>query len=212
MTGRENGRETGREEEDRILELARALPDAIEPGSDLWAGIEARLDPLEEKRVATPNRFPLTAIAAGLIAVAVLTSFWAGTRVEPDHPPQLVSQPDDSAVDRLPDPLQNDPLTFDSGSNVFTTAANGAGFGQPRQELALRVADQVTRLPEPTRELVVKNLNAINAALDEIDTALREDRTADPRQRLLLSMYTEQLTLLGEMEVMLQQTNEGIRL
>jgi hypothetical protein len=185
-------KETGKDPEDRILELARALPGAIEPDRDLWDGIEARLE-AEGKPTAhaTRNRFPLTAIAASLVAVLALASFWAGNRIEPDN---------------------QDPSTLNNGSNVFVNAATSAGFGQTRQELALRVADQVTRLPEPTRELVVKNLNAINAALDEIDSALKQDSTADPQQRLLLSMYTEQLTLLGEMEVMLQRTNEGIRL
>jgi hypothetical protein len=169
---------------------------------------------LRESPSATA-RWPLAlaAAAAGLVAVAALMSFWPPILLERPAPDQLADQAVGQSSNRSSSQFPGQMVRAGPAMNAsYRQSAISGAVGQTRLELAIRVAEQVQRLPEETRSVVMDNLHTINKALDDIDTALREDPAADPHQRLLLSMYTEQLTMLGEMELLLHQANAGIEL
>lgn len=88
----------------------------------------------------------------------------------------------------------------------------GPGFGQARMDLSISVADQLEQVSPATRVLFEQNLELIEDTVYEINTALRGNPDNDLLQQLLLSTYTEELLLLGEMDALTQYIKEGTEL
>ncbi len=176
---------------DTILERARALPRSVEPYRDLWDDIEAKLDRPNEATIWRPR---LAAAAAVMFAVTSALSFWLGGVVNTPEPMQV------AAVD---------PEVFNRFGPRF---AMGPSFSQARTDLSISVADQLEHVSPETKIVVEQNLNDINRALDQINAALSGDPDNNMLQQLLMSTYTEELVVLGEIDALTRYVREGVEI
>lgn len=150
----------------RLAPLVAALPRSLTPDRDLWSGIGPRLRPR-----GTPGRVSVP--VWGLVAAALLLV--AGTSL---------------ATRRLLAPAASRPALaaafLDAETRYLQTAAELAGA-------YARVRD---RLPPGTRELVERNLAAIERALAETRVALDQDPGNEALAALVLSGYRRKLDFL----------------
>ncbi len=173
---------------DKILERARALPRSVEPYRDLWPDIESELDRAPAPSIWRPR---LAAAAAVMFAVTSALSFWLG------------------GVVNTTEPLQVAPINPEMLNHFGPRYAMGPSFSQARMDLSISVADQLEQVSPETRVLVEKNFDVINRALSEINAALAADPDNDMLQQLLMSTYTEELLLLGEIDALTRYVREG---
>ena len=179
-------------EEDSILQRARALPRSGEPERDLWSKIEAALD--RSSAAAEPLiRHPWLMAAGVVLVLTSAVSFWLGGVMNTSEP-QLA------------------PINGDMLNRFGPRYSMGPGFGQARMDLSISVADQLEQVSPATRVLFEQNLELIEDTVYEINTALRGNPDNDLLQQLLLSTYTEELLLLGEMDALTQYIKEGTEL
>lgn len=176
---------------DTILERARALPRSVEPYRDLWAGIESELD---RPNASTLWRPRLAAAAAVMFAVTSAFSFWLG------------------GVMNTSEPMQVAPVNPEVFNRFGPRFAMGPSFSQARTDLSISVANQLERVSPETKIVVEENLSDINRALDQINAALAGDPDNNMLQQLLMSTYTEELVVLGEIDALTRYVREGVEI
>lgn len=145
-----------------------SLPRSVSPDRDLWAGIEPRL---RRRRGGDRVAVPVWA----LIAAAILLV--AGTSVITRR---LGSGAE--AVALLP-------ASFVDAENRYLAAAS---------DLAAAYAAVRDRLPPETRQVVERNLAAIERALAETRRALERDPANQSLESLVLSTYRQKLDFLEQ--------------
>jgi hypothetical protein len=158
-------------EHDPLEEAARKLPREIEPGRDLWPGIEARLDEREPSVDVDVVQVERRAWRRGLRDAAILIGLflagWTLAHLEPGlrggdevaNAPDSVVAPELTEVALAPDDI-----------DAEYVAASRAVF----DELERRELD-----PE-TVELIRRNLDTIDEAVKEIRDAIQV-QPEDPR-------------------------------
>lgn len=160
-------------------EALAALPREVQPGRDLWPDIAASLPPRRARRWRyLPLVATLSAVAfAGLLAVQLLI---------PDvqeRTPGIATIPAQSAAQLPPE---------------FLTAE--AAYREVRAQRLADLEEQLAQLSPETRERVARSLDTIQLALVELRTALGE-APADPvLQHLLLSVYSQEMAVLGQID------------
>ncbi len=173
-----------------IVVRARSLEDRP-PESDLWTGIEARLDerpevvPLETHRARRRPSFTMPQMAAAAVALIVLSvsaTWWARSGAErgTDGGPPVAAVPPDTAT-----PTQLASLDYDTAVADF-------------EELLTMYSD---RLDPQTVATVEANLMVIDEAIDEIVEALE----ADPERSQLYDSLTS--ARQRKLDVMRQTTS-----
>lgn len=166
-----------RAEECRRRELlleAASLPREIQPSEDLWVGIATRLG---EPGISTTGRPPRRwAVWSGLAAAAVLLV--AGTALVTAH---LVRSHPRVVTARASSPAGIVPA-------AVTSELNAPQADLERAAGALRAALEGRRgqLSPATLKVVDENLAIIDAAIDRLQAALRED----PGNRALVTLLT----------------------
>lgn len=186
-----------------LLQQAAALPKEIEPERDLWPFIEARLnesnpadDPAEKSIIRPPAWQTSLALAAGLV-LAVSVGFWlgSGSRTLPDG--QIPAQ---GAVVHA-----SRPATLPVGQTM------AADLYRTRVALSAEIEAALGTLPEEARVVVRENLASINQALEEIDRVLGQAPDHAQDQQLLMTMYADQLALLGSMQRLIRTANSDMK-
>ncbi len=170
----------GREprERDPLLAQAATLPREIQPERDLWPGIAARLERTGNRR--WQPRWPM-ALAAGLAIATVSALLTGGLLQEPDGAPgpMLAGEPAAAIV----------PVRYGPNSGL------GPDQLQARDELLRQFEARLAELGPETRATVLRNLEIIQRAADEIDAALAEDPGSGLLTGLLLNAFQQELDL-----------------
>ncbi len=160
-----------------LLAAAADLPREIRPPRELWAGIDARLSdepspmvvPLAARRGPRRAGLPAWAMVAAALALVVVTA--AVTSV----------------------------LTRDHGGAVALNPGRGeeeARFLAASQELLSGLEAQ--DLSPETIAIVRRNLEVIDAAIVELQTALERDPGNGELTRMLLATYQRKIDLLEQ--------------
>lgn len=168
----------------RILDMASGLPRSVEPATDLWPGIAARLD---RPGTVVRGRFgrgvrPWVAVAAMLVlsVTAVLIAYTLGR-----------SQGQTVVVHHRATPVA---VQASLGSDSIESVA--AEFVEVRTELLEALEQRRGTLSDETLAVVNDNLGVIDAAILRITAALE----TDPHNRMLrgqlTSAYQQQIQLL----------------
>jgi anti-sigma factor RsiW len=164
-----------------LVSRARALPRAVAPPADAWAGVRSavrrRGESPSRASPATP-RWRLMAAAAALVAASVGTTLWL-TSLAPDR---------------------RDPVASALGG---AAPASLAAFAPVEARYVLAVStlretldERRERLDPQTVATVERSLATIDAAIAEARAALAEDPANATLTRLLASSYEQKVTLL----------------
>ena len=165
--------------EDPLLAKAAELPKDIAPARDLWPGIAARLGEAEKPAVR-PFRWPL-ALAAGVLVAAVSALFtWTVTRApEAVAPTPVVATAPTEVV----------PVKYGPNSGL-----SAKDFGA-RDELLRQFRGRFADLRPETRAAIVKNLEIMQKAANDIDAALAKDPASGMLKGMLVGTYKQELQL-----------------
>lgn len=179
-----------------LLRMAADLPKQIEPERDLWPEIQAHLNDevggRSAQATARARRWwtPLALAASLLLAASI--GFWVGKDgLEPAPTVAQLTQ------------------TEQAEASPRTVAA---GLQVTRQDLAVGIEDALHNLPPDAQAVVTENLAAINQALDEIDRVMNQAPERGVDRQLLMTMYADQLALLGNMHRVILTSNQEILL
>jgi hypothetical protein len=168
--------------EDKLLAKAAELPQEIAPARDLWPGIAARLGEASQAAPERGFRWPM-ALAAGFAVAAVSALLtWGVVRQqsEPTHP---------VIVATAPAPTDITPVSY--GPNSGVSAVELAA----RDQLVARFRESFTTLKPETRVAIVKNLEIMQKAANEIDAALAKDPASGMLKGMLVGTYKQELQL-----------------
>jgi len=170
--------------EDPLLAKAAELPKDVAPARDLWPGIAARLGEVE-KSAARSFRWPL-ALAAGVLVASVSALLtWSLTR-SPDVP-----APNTRIAQATPTAAPTEVVPVKYGPNSGLSAKD---FGA-RDELLRQFRGKFADLKPETRAAIVKNLEIMQQAANEIDAALAKDPASGMLKGMLVGTYKQELQL-----------------
>ncbi len=167
-----------------VLEMASGLPRSVEPATDLWPGIAARLDHPE---TVVRGRFgrrskSWMAVAAVLIVsvTAVLIAYTLGR-----------SQARTVVVHH-----QATPVAVQASYPTDSFDPVAAEFVEARAELMAALEQRRGSMSDETLTVVNDNLEVIDAAIDRISSALGTDPNNLMLRGQLTSAYQQQIQLL----------------
>lgn len=188
-----------RREVEEIRELLRRtgdLPRGIQPSRDLWPGVESRVRP-EGGDGSTPLAVPgpprfreagpwLAAAAAVLVALTAGTTLWLADGRDG------ASDPADAGVASAPAAGSSR-----AGSSGLVEASRvGADYRPMVDRLTAVLESEGDRLPPETREVVEHNLEIIDAAIAEAESALARHPASPELVRVLDRSYQRKIDLL----------------
>jgi hypothetical protein len=188
----EEERRTERAEAELDRRIAR-LPKAVEPGRDLWPDIEAQLDAGAAAGDArTVTRYAWWGAAAAAVCAAALL-------------PQLLRE---APVSNDPVPMATVPETSTTGLDTagqqlrlrnaaVTSMEPGPEYRAARAELLALLEGRLAELAPEDREIVVRNIETIRRALEEIDGALQDNPDDPLLQELMLQTYQRELDVMA---------------
>lgn len=174
---------------DPIVERARALPDSISPPHDLWPDIRHNLKSQAKTRWSTRR---LAAAAVVLIGLSSTFTLWVAQNFEEPVRIEIAATP----------PVARFGPWFASGTDIVQT----------RDDMLNTVKLELANLSPETWEILVTNLNNIEAARRDINKALDGHPHSELLQHLLLSTYTNELTLLTQIGSMTRSAQQRIEL
>lgn len=163
--------------DDKLMEAARALETEVAPEHDLWPNIE--------NAIARPSRTRWNTVFAQAAAVLLLVGASSGlTYLAMNEKTPLATLITD-----------NTGLNYERASfgGHYTL---GPGYQDARSGLRAQLEEELERLSPEARAEVEKNLNAIRAAINEINRALADEPDNVLLQELLLSTYREELSVM----------------
>ncbi len=166
--------------DDRLDDLLDQLPREVEPGRDLWPGIEARLTP-RRNGLRLQTRWPLAA-AAAVVAAVTLGVLW-------HRPPTTVvprMQASNETVRSLPGYIEADV--------------------QARARFAADSLRDDPSLSPRTRAIVLRNLDLIEQAIGNVKLALRSDPANPQLLKMLNQLYLDEAATLAAAQEAPSQT------
>jgi hypothetical protein len=178
--------------DERTVKSLAELPRTIEPGRDLWPGIEARLrasapaatQPQPDVR-ARLTRLRWLASAAMVASVAV--GVWIGRDLVP-----LGARGVPSAS------VPATPATLSQAAAVDAAYISDPRYRHQRAELMRSVRAQLQAMPEPARAKVAASLAAIETAKQDLESALGKDPGNELLQELLINTYQDEMRVLTD--------------
>lgn len=188
----EEERRTERAEAELDRRIAR-LPKAVEPRRDLWPDIEARLDAgAADGDARRVTRYAWWGAAAAAVCAAALL-------------PQLLRE---APVSNDPVPMATVPETSTTGLDTagqqlrlrdaaVTSMEPGPEYRAARAELLALLEGRLAELAPEDREIVVRNIETIRRALEEIDGALQDNPDDPLLQELMLQTYQRELDVMA---------------
>lgn len=167
---------------DPILDRAGKLPRQLPPSRDLWPDIRARIG---EERAGPGRRVPWfpAALAASVVIAVAAVALLRATGPSP--------APGTAIAGRLPAPPT--PASFGPSATL------GDNYQAARASLTTELEQRLEALPPESREVVVRNLAAIQAAVAEINAALAGDPGNVFLQQLLMDAYHDELAVLADL-------------
>ena len=174
-----------------LLAEAAGLPREIRPPRDLWSGIDARLDaatdggarPLAGRPATALPRWALAVAAIALVVVTAAVSSLLTRRWDQAMAPEV----------RVADGVE----TTASGRKPGTAVGDEeARFLAASRELLEGLEGQ--DLSPETMAIVRRNLAVIDAAIAELQVALRKDPGNGELARMLLATYQRKIDLLEQ--------------
>jgi hypothetical protein len=167
---------------DELMTRASQLEKDIQPGRDLWSGIAEAI-----AKPTAPVMSPWNRYFAQAAAVLLLVGGSSGITYLAVH--------DDNNVS-----LQNSPvagLTFEPVSASFDSQhALGPDFYDARNFLESRLEDELERMAPEARAEVEASMKTIRVAIADINRALANEPNNTLLQKLLLSSYQEELSVM----------------
>ena len=176
------------DQNDPLLQRARALNREVLPPKDLWPSIHNRLTE-RPRSIWTSSRLAVAAVL--LVSFSSALTVWLGG--------ELGEKSNDLNPAYVDVALKPHYLVL------------GPQFVQARTDLVLSLEKQLDELSPESRQVLADNLENIDEAIREINTALASNPGSALLIHLLLSTYTDQLTLLGTIEGMTRRVNESER-
>ena len=172
--------------EDEIMTRAARLPDAVQPGRDLWPGIEQVITaPLRPVRSAWNTAWAQAAAVVLLVGGSSALTYLAMN----------------DGVDPTVSAAGTPPLVFESVSGSFGSQYNlGPDYLDARRDLVGKLDDRLDNLPSAAREVVRTNIETIRNAIDDINDALAEEPDNVLLQELLLDAYRDELGLMMKVD------------
>lgn len=171
-----------------LMAAAAQLDKGVSPGQDLWPGIEQAIRTPEPARIFGWN--PMLAQAAAVVLLVGASSgltYFAVSGEDPTVTPVIPTAQ----------------LEFEPVSGSFGSQYNlGPDFRDARNDLAAQLDAELDRLDPETRSDVEENLLAIREAIADINQALDKEPDNPFLQRLLLSTYQEELTVMKRVDGM----------
>jgi hypothetical protein len=183
-------------EEHALLDQAARLPREIPPERDLWPSIENEIRRFPSRTGTGWRRHTPLALAASLL-LALALGYSLG-RVETSDPQMTADQ---TPV------ISTEPSGYQPSGYQSVSLTRAVGLDEARRTMAAEVESGLHGLPPDARSVVLENLSVINAALDNIDRVLAETPESGLERQLLISMYADQLALLGGVRNLVLQTN-----
>lgn len=167
--------------DDKLMEAARALETKVAPDRDLWPDIESA--------IARPSRTRWNTVFAQAAAVVLLIGVSSG----------LTYLAMNNRTPSAPPLANNSGLTYEQASfgDQYTL---GPDYEDARSSLKAQLDGHLERMSPEARADVGKNLEAIRAAIEEINRALAYDPDNALLQELLLSTYKEELSLMMKVD------------
>jgi hypothetical protein len=171
----------------------RDLPRSIEPGRDLWAGIEAKIAaerrPVTEVPAKHGSQTRLRWLAAAAVIAALAIGVWIGRSFLSTGGS---GNPPIARVTPAP------PATQTTGDAAAIQAAYFVDpkFRQQRAALEKSLEAKLATLPPDTRDKVLASLTAINKSKQVLEEALGKDPTNALLQELLLNTYQDEMRVL----------------
>ena len=167
----------------------RELPQAIEPGRDLWPQIEARIAgrdaaaPAPQVPAATyrSRSMPLRWLAAAAMVGTLAVGVWIGRSVLPGAGAPPLAQAARPAAATLPVAWVSDPR-----------------YQRQHEELMRTLSAQLATLPPASRAKVVASLTAIRQAKQDLENALGKDPGNALLQELLVNTYQDEMRVLTD--------------
>lgn len=168
--------------DDELMTRASRLAQDIQPQSDLWPGIAEAI--AKPPAVASWNRFIVQAAA-----VLLLVGGSSGLTY-------LAVTDDDRAASPV---TQNPGLVFQPVSGSFGSQYTlGPGFKDAHSVLASQLEQEMQRLSPEARRNVHESLATIRTAIADINRALANEPDNALLQKLLLSSYQEELSVMRQ--------------
>ncbi len=167
--------------DDKLMEAARALETEVAPEHDLWPDIE--------NAIARPSRTRWNTVFAQAAAVLLLVGASSGLT--------YLAMTEKTPVATL--------VTDNTGLNYERASFGGhytlgPGYQDARSSLKAQLDEELERLSPEVRAEVEKNIDAIRAAIDEINSALVDEPDNILLQELLLSTYREELSVMMKID------------
>ncbi len=189
---------TGRDE--RQVSSLRELPQAIEPGRDLWPGIAARINEIQAAAPSVTGANPIPPrrsgarlrwLAAAAMVASVAVGVWIGRSLLPPvgngaPAPQAMSTPPGySAV---------------TGASALDAAfVSDPRYARQRAALLRSLPARLAALPPPARAKVMASLAALKKAKEDLESALGKDPGNALLQELLVDTYQDEMRVLTDM-------------
>ncbi len=169
---------------DSMLARAGELPKEVEPSRDLWPGIAARLGEARQETRPRSVGWPM-ALAAGVMVAAVSALLTWG----------LVREPAPAPVELARTTVVTPAIVaVNYGPNSGLSAAELAA----RDDLLKQFRERLDDLSPQTRAAVVRNLEVIQQAANEIDAALAQDPGNGLLSQLLIGAFRQELQLYSK--------------
>jgi hypothetical protein len=188
VTEQQRRREGAEAELDRRI---ADLPKAVEPARDLWPGIEARLDEADARRA--PAYVWWGAVAAALCVAALLPVLLQEVPEEPVPTATVPAVVPESSMPGLDTAGQQLRLR----NAAVTSVEPGPEYRAARAELLELLEERLAGLAPEDREIVVRNIETIRSALEEIDGALQDNPDDPLLQELMLQTYQRELDVMA---------------
>jgi len=182
------------------------LEPEIQPAAALWDAIGQQLDDVSSASATrapavvvplAPRRaWPEWAVAAAFVAATV--AFITFDFLDEDVPQTTLAAEQNQSATRL--------------ASFETHAGYGSELIRVRQQLRTELRMALEELSPATRQVVVENLTRIEEARAEIETALAQEPGNRLLEQLLLTSYTNELTLLHEFTGVARAAQQRIQL
>jgi len=171
----------------------RDLPRSIEPGRDLWAGIEAKIAAerqasgaatvadLSSKRASYAR---MRWIAAAAVIAALAVGMWIGRSFLPTSGPAT------------PLVAHTNPPPVNGAAAVQAAYFADPKFRNQRAALVKSLEAKLATLPPESRAKVLASLDAIHKSMQVLEEELGKDPTNALLQELLVNTYQDEMRVL----------------
>jgi len=157
--------------QDKLESGLKRLPREVQPGRDLWPGIESRL----KARRATQPLWAYSLAASVLVAVAA-GGVWVGLGMQKTTTPQEIVA---------------------GGANNSAGSGPTDDYFAQRAAYAERSVQTATNLAPATRDVILKNLRIIEGSMQSMQAALDKDPNNPRLRALLFDLYQNEARLLA---------------